>query len=330
MSLADTIEKSAGWIDRRARGRLRLGGRDAVPFLHALVSNDIARLSQGEGCYATYLTPQGRMIADMRVYHLGDRLLLDVAPGVAAALAVRLDQLIFAEELEVADISAAFAQIGIIGGGAAAAIGRLLGVAAAVFSALDLHAIRWSGMRTAQHTFDDVMVARTDDALVPSFDIFVPAAEYEAIVTRLGAAGVEPFSAEVATALRIEAGHGAFDIDMTNETIPLEAGLLDRAISLTKGCYVGQEVIIRVLHRGGGRVAKRLVTIVFDAGMTSPPDAGTILTVDGRDVGRITSAAISPARARVVALGYVNRDDAEASRAVAIASGTGVITGLAS
>jgi folate-binding protein YgfZ len=103
---------------------------------------------------------------------------------------------------------------------------------------------------------------------------------------------------------------------MTAETIPLEAGLLERAISTSKGCYVGQEVIVRVLHRGGGRVARRLVALTFDPAVQTLPLAGTPLQVDGREVGRITSAAWSPHEPRAIALAYVHRDHAEIGRRV--------------
>src|SRR5882724_5170924 len=138
MTTAETIQTGAGCTDRRARGRISLAGRDASAFLHALVSNDIARLSPGDGCYATYLTPQGRMIADMRVYHRGDSLILDVAPGVAPALAAKLDLLIFSEDVRVTDESAAIAQIGVIGGGSADVLARIAGTPAAEIAALDM------------------------------------------------------------------------------------------------------------------------------------------------------------------------------------------------
>jgi folate-binding protein YgfZ len=136
----------------------------------------------------------------------------------------------------------------------------------------------------------------------------------------------------VAEAMRIEAGRPRFGVDMTEETIPLEAGLLDRAISQTKGCYVGQEVIIRVLHRGAGRVAKRLARL--SAGPTAElPPADARIVVDGRDVGRVTSAAWSPQADGPLALGYVARDVAEPGREVVLSwAGQNVparITGLA-
>lgn len=110
--------------------------------------------------------------------------------------------------------------------------------------------------------------------------------------------------------VRIERGIPRFLVDMDNETIPLEAGIEDRAISFTKGCYVGQEVIVRVTHRGGGRVAKKLVRWKADPSAAVVPLPGSrIFAGEGeKDIGRVTSAAFSPAREAVVGLGYVHRD----------------------
>ena len=114
---------------------------------------------------------------------------------------------------------------------------------------------------------------------------------------------------------------------MTEETIPLEAGIEDRAISQTKGCYVGQEIIIRVLHRGGGRVAKRLVRVALPAGSPVPPIGAVVSAEDpagaSRSIGTITSAAASLALARPLALGYVHRDFAEEGRVVSVAAADG-------
>jgi len=108
--------------------------------------------------------------------------------------------------------------------------------------------------------------------------------------------------------VRIERGIPRFLADMDTDTIPLEAGIEDRAISFTKGCYVGQEVIVRVTHRGGGRVAKKLVRWKADASAAIVPMPGARIFSDVRDVGRVTSAAFSPEREAVVGLGYVHRD----------------------
>jgi folate-binding protein YgfZ len=318
------IEAGAGWIDRTGRGRLRFEGRDVRAFLQALVTNDVAELGAGVGVDAAYLTPQGRMIAMLRLFCRGDDWLVEVAPGQAARLAARFDQLVFTEDVRVTDVSATIAEISVIGGGSVRALARALGGEPSHFAALG----------TLSHAkVGDVLVARTDDTPLPGFDLFVPAAGRDALVARLATAGVAAIDTELAEALRIEAGRPAFGIDMTEETIPLEAGLLERVISTTKGCYVGQEVIIRVLHRGAGRVARRLVRLEFEEGVEIPMTAGTVLLSAGHETGRITSAAVSPVSGRVIALGYVHRDAANVGAHVHAGTPAGdhgaVITGLA-
>jgi folate-binding protein YgfZ len=128
-------------------------------------------------------------------------------------------------------------------------------------------------------------------------------------------------SPETADATRIEAGIPRFLVDMDTATIPLEAGIEGRAISLTKGCYVGQEVIIRVLHRGGGRVAKKLVGLALD-GSAHP---GDLLLSEGREIGRLTSAADSPALGKGLGLGYVHRDFVEPGTTLNVRTAAGEI-----
>jgi folate-binding protein YgfZ len=315
-----TIAGLAGWTGKTPRGRLRIDGRDAASFLHALLSNDVLALHDGQGLYATYLTPQGRLIADMVVYHCGDYLLLDVAPGQAAPLAARFDQAIFSEDVRIGDVSGPVDQLGVIGPAAAEVVARVTSAGVDSLRALPVRSHLVAG---------DVRIARTDDAPLPSLDVFFPAAARSALIARLAEAGAVELSADLVEALRIDAGRPAFGVDITGETIPLEAGLLERAISLTKGCYVGQEVIIRVLHRGAGRVAKRLVRLAFDAGVETPPAPGTPLSTEAGDTGRITSAAFSPRAGRVVALGYVHRDAAEVGRRLSAAGAPAEIVAMA-
>jgi folate-binding protein YgfZ len=119
--------------------------------------------------------------------------------------------------------------------------------------------------------------------------------------------------------IRIERGVPRFLVDMNEDTIPLEAGIEDSAISFTKGCYVGQEIIVRVTHRGGGRVAKKLVRwIAADDAEIVPMPESRILSLEGKDIGRVTSAAFSPRLNRVVGLGYVHRDFADDGTDVSI------------
>ncbi len=304
------IVTGSGYADCSDRGRIRLDGPDALPFLQALVSNDVARLAPGTGVYATYLTPQGRMLADLEVYHRGTSVLCSVASGVAPALATRLDQSIFAEDTRVTDVSAEMSELSVVGGSAAALLGGALGLDAAGLSDL---------AELAQMDFDGGFVARSGEAELPSYRVFIAPERRDALVTSLESRGAVAVSRDLMDALRIAHGRGAWGAELTEETIPLEAGLLDRAISTTKGCYVGQEIIIRILHRGGGRVAKRLVRLASDDSLAAIPSAGALLVSDaGADVGRVTSVAPALDGGGWIALAYLARDHAEVGKAVTV------------
>ncbi len=314
-----TIASNAGWLDASARGRLRFDGPDAASFLHSLVSNDVTGLSVGRGTYAAWLTPQGRMITDLRLLRDPDCVIAGVPEGLASTLAARFDGLIFAEKVQVVDESAVTREAVVFGGQAAAAVGAATGISASDIAGLPiLGHVTEGGFR----------VIRTDDVALPNFAIQMPAVTWGPATAALSAAGAVEVPgggpgapAGLFDALRIEAARPLFGVDMTTDTIPLEAGLLERAISTTKGCYVGQEVIVRILHRGGGRVAKRLVQFLADAAVTDVPPAGTPVYDQGRDVGVVTSAARGPSIGRVVALGYVHRDSAVEEREVTLGSG---------
>jgi folate-binding protein YgfZ len=310
ISQYQALRDGAGLVDRSPRGILRLSGADRRAYLQGLLTNDIVALGAGQGCYAAYLTAQGRMISDMRVFETGEAIVMDLEAPVAAAIAGRLSQFIFSEEVEVADISADSAVTGVYGPLAAGVVAMATGLAAAELEAMPLYANRRA---------DPALVVRSDDIGVMGFDLIVPAASKDDTTGQLIEAGATEVAADVADASRIDAGRPRFLIDMTDDTIPLEAGIEDRAISLTKGCYVGQEVIVRVLHRGHGRVARRLVRLAFDG--PDVPAAGDAIGADDKEIGHVTSAALSPATGRAVALGYVSRDLASAGTRVNVRGG---------
>jgi folate-binding protein YgfZ len=226
------VHEAAGFIERADLGRLRLRGADRTAYLHGILTNDILALSAGDGCYAALLTPQGRMITDMHVYHLGGETLVTLPRSLAGQIRDRFDQFIFSEDVTVEDASDETVQFGVYGPSAADLTGRLpLSPPAAVLRSADLG--------------------------LDGFEVVAPASrrdEVERALDSAGAVRIDPATAEVC---RVEAGLPRFLVDMTSETIPLEAGIEDRAISMTKSCYPGQEVIVRVLHRGGGREGDR-------------------------------------------------------------------------
>ncbi|HUQ87342.1 MAG TPA: glycine cleavage T C-terminal barrel domain-containing protein [Vicinamibacterales bacterium] len=246
------VTANGGVVRRVDRGVLAVSGADRVSWLQGLLTNDIASLKEGESRYSAYLTPQGRMISDMHVFALGDRLLLDVPLSLAAPLRDKLDGLIFSEDARVTDESA--------------------------------RVFVWTVIR--------------QDALIEAIGETIP--QKFASLTEIV---MDTFDV-----IRIERGVPRFLVDMNEDTIPLEAGIEDRAISFSKGCYVGQEVIVRVTTRGGGRVAKKLVRWVADASADIVPLPDSRIFSFDKDIGRVTSAAFSPNLNRVVGLGYVHRD----------------------
>jgi tRNA-modifying protein YgfZ len=300
----NAAHNSAALIERSSQGTVALTGADRASFLHGLLTNDIASLPKGRGVYAAYLTPQGRMISDMRVIETGSRLLLSVDRDVAAPLAERFDQLVFSEDVQAKDASD-MAILGVHGPSAARMIQHATGVSVA-----DLES------QYDNITVESLTIVRDDALGVPGYDVYAPGTDREAIRAKLIEAGAVEVTDDIAEALRIEAGRPRFGVDMTTDTIPLEAGIEDRAISFTKGCYVGQEVIIRVMHRGHGRVARRLMSIVIAGG--DVPARGDKILLGDRAVGEITSATASPKMGSPLALGYVQREHAVAGTEVTV------------
>lgn len=306
-------------LDRSPRARIRLTGADRREYLQGLLTNDIAALGAGQGCYAALLTAQGRMIADMYVVETGDEVLMDLEPEVGDKVCAHLERFIFSEDVQVTNVTAATSQIGVFGPAASRAIVSATGgsIGAEALDGLPILSSRRVGRDGA-----DVLIVRRDDLGVSGFDLVVDRTHAAALSAALADAGAAALDDAAADVLRVEYGRPRFLQDMTDDTIPLEAGIDERAISTTKGCYVGQEIIIRVLHRGHGRVAKKLVGLTLSPS-SSVPAAGDRIHggADDRDIGVVTSAVSSPAAGGPIALGYVHRDFVADGTSVAIESG---------
>jgi folate-binding protein YgfZ len=316
-----TARRSAAALARTDRGSIVVSGADRASYLQGLLTNDITVLKPGEGCYAAYLTPQGRMIADLFVYELGDVMMLTVPRAQHPTVVEKLDQFIFGEDVQVNDALAAFSTIAIVGPDAARLMSPFTAIAEAELSPMPEH-----GNRRGTLAGQPVIVTRVTDTGEPGYDIYVEASHAEALRRDIERAGVPWIDPDTADVLRVEAGVAVFGRDMDQETIPLEAGIESRAISFSKGCYVGQEVIIRVLHRGHGRVARKLVGLALDGSAVPPPGAPAI--ADGREVGRVTSSVMSVALQRPIALAYLHRDFLEPGTPVTVDGLAAVVTPL--
>jgi len=306
------------------RRQIAVRGPDRASFLQGFLTNDIVSLGAGQGCYAAWLTPQGRMLSDLHVLESGEMILLDVPASDADQTAERLEQFHFTEDVEIASLAGSLRAVWLHGPqgpqilealaprrGAPPA-DRAPATEAAPYA-------EWLNYDNVRATIGGVavVIARIDQLGVPGYAIYVDL-EHEAGLTQaLGEAGAVAASAATLETARVEARYPMFGVDMTTDTIPLEAGIEDRAISLTKGCYVGQEVIIRVLHRGHGRVARKLVGLRADGAV---PHHDAKIFSGEREIGFVTSGASSP-REGPIALGYVHRDFLEPGTAVEIDTG---------
>ena len=304
----NAMRSTAGYIQLQDRSWIGFVGSERAEFLQGLLTNDVLALSCGRGCYATYLTPQGRMIADMIVLADQDQLLVDVHSSVKAGLHKRFDSLVFTEDVAVQDLDGKFTAFGIYGPHASEIITSVFSPAKKKFAVYEHCRIDIEG--------GVGLLVRTDDVGIEGYRLIVDREVASKVLEALKRSEVVPLGPEVVETVRVESGRPLFPGDMDTDTIPLEAGIEDRAIDFDKGCYVGQEVIIRILHRGQGRVARRLVGLVckkIDAHSSTLPTSGTSIYRVGSDdaVGAVTSAVWSPECNAVVALGYLPRELAE-------------------
>jgi len=293
------VRESAGVMDHTDRGYLTATGPDAVRFLHGMVSNEVKELEPGQGRYATQLTVQGHMLADLYLLMMPDHLLLETDWALRDRLHETLEKYVIADDVELADRSDQLAAVSVEGPRA----GALLKAAGAL--TLSAKELNHTWVKLAE---TPVLVVRLSETGEEGYRlIFI--VEYaqnlwDALTAQQPAVGWKPVGHAALNILRTEAGLPRYGVDMDERTLPPEAGLEARAISYTKGCYIGQETIERVRSRG--HVNRRLVGLHLSG--EPMPAAGAKLTREGKEVGWITTAVESPTLGRRIALGTVRRE----------------------
>jgi folate-binding protein YgfZ len=295
--------ESAGILDFSIRGRLCIAGGDRVRFLHGQVTNDVKSLRVGEGCCAALVTAKGKMQSDLNIYCLPEELLLDFEPGLTAIVSERLQKYVIADDVQIIDVAPNYGLLSVQGPKAEAII-RAAGIGD------DLPARPFGFVRKPETDFGELHVMNQPRLGTSGFDLLAAADQVEALRKKLiGAAksgGGRECGAEAFEIARIEAGIPRFGADMDETINPLEAGLETRAISFSKGCYIGQEVISRI--RTYSEVAKALRGLRLADDLKSLPKKGDKLFHDGKEAGFITSATVSPRLKANIALGYVKRE----------------------
>ncbi len=256
------------------RDVVRVSGPDALAFLQGQISQDVVGLAPGASAWSFVLQPQGKVDAWFRVTRMEDEVLLDVDGGFGAALLARLERFKLRTKAEFETLTT------------------------------------WRCVALRDPTSSGAWGA--NQPVAPQAGVVVVDAAWPGVeaVDLLGEdpqlpPGLSLASRDVYEALRIECGVPAMGRELTERTIPAEAGVVDRSVSFTKGCYTGQELVARIDSRGGN-VPRRLRGVILDG--DDLPEAGASVTIDGREVGTITSAAHSSRLGAVVALAYVRRD----------------------
>jgi tRNA-modifying protein YgfZ len=289
MNSYEALRTRAAWIDLSARGKIRVTGEDRARLLHAMTTNDIQHMQPGDGLYAFFLNAQGRILADAYLYNLGESFLLDTEPETAGKVLQHLDKYIIADDVAQEDQTAIWKAVGIEGPASARVIEALSLPAPAV----DYHVAAW----------ENGFTARTAATGPLGFRVFVPVAERAGLIERIAAAGIPEADVEAARTVRLENGRPRYGEDITERYLTQETQQM-HAVSFTKGCYLGQEIVERVRSRA--QVHRHLMPVHIRS--TQAPAAGAKLKSDGKDAAEITSAAFSPALGEVVALAYVRTD----------------------
>jgi glycine cleavage system T protein len=308
-------EGGAGLFDLSSRGRIQVSGTEAVQFLNGLITNDMKTLAVNHWMPAAFPNVQGRLIAIVRVVRLKDEgtgktacpaFLIDTEAATHAAVLKNIERFTLAGDFRVTDVTHQTALISVQGSKAADVVRAVMGETAAALEANEVFATT------------DVTVIRSSPTAELGFDLLVTAEQANSLWERLQAAGAEPVGFEALEILRIEAGLPRYGVDMDETNVVTETGL-DEAVSYTKGCYVGQEIIARIKYRG--HVAKKLSGLLFAEGAKAEAGA-TIKSTDGKDIGRITSITFSPQLQRTIALGYLKFDYLSVGTVVSVISGS--------
>lgn len=305
----------AGYAELPGRTLLEVSGRDAVSFLHSFTTSDIKKLPVGRGCEAFVTSPQGKTLGHVLLFRGEKSLLVSTTPGQAPTLIGHLSRYVISEDVEFRDLTSERATLLLAGPQAAEVLAKSTG------ESVPAELLAW---QSVSFSGQPLTIARVEYVAAPSFLLFVAASEVVALCTRLESAGAIACSEAVVESARIEAGVPLFGRDISDDNLPQEIARDAKAISFTKGCYLGQETIARI--DALGHVNRQLVGVRFTGNHV--PATGTPLTVGDKDVGHVTSAAWSPKLSAPLAFALVRRAQTKAGTELASLAGTATVVQL--
>lgn len=284
----------AALFDLSERGRLELAGAEAVPFFNGMVTNDVAKLADGAWMEAALPNPQGRLLALLRVARLGETFVVDTEPQTAARVRQHLERFTLAGDFRLRDLSEGQSLLSVQGAAAARVVGEALGAEAAAVGPQRAARVSW---RDAH-----VLVMRASHTGEDGYDLSCETGQTAALREALTAAGARAAGADALEVLRVEAGIARYGVDGDDTNVVLEVAPAE-AVSFTKGCYAGQEIIARIHWRG--HVAKRLAGLLLEGADAAAPGSKVTSGDGAREAGRVTSSVYSPRLGRAVALAVV-------------------------
>jgi len=278
------VREECGLLDRSERGKLMVSGSEAAEYLQGQLTSDVEALGPGEGQYAALLDRKGHVQADMRVLRPdAEEIWIDTEAAALGPAQRHLDMYKIGREVAIAELTAERAILSLLGPRSA----ELAGTAA----------LPEDSCETTRVDGVECLAVGT----LWGIDLIVKAGEAEAVRTALAAVGAPEVSEAVAEVLRIEAGRPRFGAELNPETMPAEAGIVERAVSFTKGCYIGQEPVARLHYRGRPNRTLRGLEL------SAPAEPGAALRLGEKEVGTVGSACLSPARGPI-ALAIVRRE----------------------
>lgn len=296
----EAFHDGAALVDYSDRGRMRFHGAGAKAALNGILTCDVAPLSNGQGAYGAALTSKGKIIADVAVFAMDESFLVECPPAVWPAWQDLVAKYVNPRVSKRTDETSMTSAIGIFGPRASAILAALTGVVPAVFDETAVY-----GHTTQSIGNVTVNVARIPDLGVDGFRILALRDAFDAVRAAAVGEGARAVGEAAVEAARIESGRPAWGVEMDDSTLPQEANLESLgAISYTKGCYTGQEVVARLHFRG--HVNKRLLGLRLD-GSTIPDRGASVISAEGKESGEVRSAAVSP-RFGPIALAMIRRE----------------------
>jgi aminomethyltransferase len=303
--------EASGLFDFSFRGKFAMKGRDHAKFLHRMVSNDIKRLSPGQGTYATLLNAQGHILVDMRLYCAEDRFFVDTEADLRDKALLGLKRYVISDQVEFEPLE--LYSLAFQGPRARPLLEKTLHIELPAMQEFDHFATNYAGF--------PVRVVCASSTGEEGYEVWTGAkgllAVWGAACGQAPTYGMLPCGTQALETLRIEAGIPRYGQELGEDTIPNEAGLWN-ALSFNKGCYVGQEIVERARSRG--HVNWKLMGLVVESEVPPPP--GEKLVQEGKEIGEVTSSCVSPTLGKTIAMAYLRREVSEPGTRLVLPSGT--------